>query len=393
MKGIKPEPSDISSARCRPDPKKRDCAAEHGEPSGPGSTVRSGEAMLRESAGAGGGHGRGIQRPGPPRCKTRESSTKRKLVIAKLWPANPILHRPAATWVRLRRRRGAFAEASQHYEQALEIDPDLSEAHSNLGLILVSQHRFEKAREHYERAIALEGAGGNTRWNRGLLDLLQGKFEVGWQGYDSRILNPKVAPRSFAQPIWRGEPLHGARILLHHEQGMGDTLQFMRYAPLVHAAGGVVILDVKPPVVRLAKTTAGRRGDRNRRSASRVRVAVSADEPAARIQHDSGIDSGAGSVSAGAGVDARQKAAAIDLPEGILRVGFFSSGNPDFADDRQPSISASTFSPLFRNERVRFCSLQFGPAAAQLRELNAEIVDLGAARPRLCRHGGAHRTA
>jgi hypothetical protein len=242
-------------------------------------------------------------------------------------------------------------------------------------LILVSQHRFEKAREHYERAIALEGAGGNTRWNRGLLDLLQGKFEAGWQGYDSRILNPKVAPRSFAQPIWRGEPLHGARILLHHEQGMGDTLQFMRYAPLVHAAGGVVILDVKPPVVRLAKQLPD------------VEVIATGDPlPAFEWQcplmslpraFNTTLESIPAQVPyLRAPDDARQKAAAIDLPEGILRVGFVSSGNPDFADDRLRSISASTFSPLFRIEGVRFCSLQFGPAAAQLRELNAEIVDL-----------------
>ncbi len=276
----------------------------------------------------------------------------------------------------LARKRGRSTEAIEHYERALALNPDLSEAHSNLGMALVGERKLEEARRHYDRAVALEPGLGNARWNRSLLDLLEGKFESGWQDYDVRRFRAQTAPRSFAQPIWRGESLKGARILLHAEQGFGDAIQFMRYGPLVSAAGGTVILDVKPGLTRLA------------RQLSEVTELIATGDPLPPFEWQCPLMSlplafktNLATIPAQvpylrAPEDARQRAAKLTWPESGKRVGLVWSGNPEYAEDRQRSIPLAEFSELFALEGLHFYSLQFGPAAAQIAQIKAPIVDL-----------------
>jgi tetratricopeptide (TPR) repeat protein len=276
----------------------------------------------------------------------------------------------------LARKRGNATQAIQHYERALAIHPDLSEAHSNLGMALVAQGQLAEARRHYDRAVELEPGLGNARWNRSLLDLLEGKFAFGWQDYDVRRFRKLTAPRSFPQPIWRGEALNGARILLHAEQGLGDTIQFVRYAPLVQEAGGTVILDVKPPMVRLAKQLPG------------VAEVVGSGDPIPSFEWQcplmslplafkTNLESIPNTVPyLNAPEDARREAKKIVWPEQSKRIGLVWSGNPEFSDDRLRSIPLSAFESLFAMEGLQFFSLQFGAPASQLKELDAPIVDL-----------------
>jgi len=276
----------------------------------------------------------------------------------------------------LARKRGNAAAAIEHYEQALVLNPDLSEAHSNLGMALVSQRRLEEARRHYDRAVALEPGLGNARWNRSLLDLLEGKFESGWQDYDVRRFRKQTAPRGFPQPIWRGEPLDGARILLHAEQGFGDAIQFMRYAPLVQAAGGSVILDVKPSLVRLAKQLSG------------VDELIATGDPLPEFEWQcpllslpsafkTNLKSIPGQVPyLSAPEEARQAADKLAWPNSGRRIGLVWSGNSEYTEDRLRSIHLSAFEALFKLEGFHFFSFQFGSATSQLKEVGAPIVDL-----------------
>ena len=275
-------------------------------------------------------------------------------------------------------KRKQFAEAKRRYERALAIDAGMAEAHSNLGSILVAEHKFEEGRRSYARALELAPGFNDGLWNRCMLDLLEGKFDSGWKGYEVRRAMERIAPRSLPEPLWRGEPLNGARILLHAEQGQGDTLQFMRYAPLVHAAGGTVILDVKPPVLRLAKQLPG------------VSDAIASGNPLPACEWQCplmslplALKTSLESIPARVPYlhvpdEARQKAAGVELPQGKLRVGFVWRGNPEYRDDELRSMALSTFAPLFGVDGVQFCSLQIGPAAAQLRDVDAQIVDLTA---------------
>ena len=93
----------------------------------------------------------------------------------------------------------------------------------------------------------------------GLIHLTQGNFAAGWEEYEDRRRTAQFLRehRVFRQPTWKGEPLNGARILLYAEQGLGDTLHFVRYVPLVAARGGQVILEVPPRLHRLLAATPG----------------------------------------------------------------------------------------------------------------------------------------
>jgi hypothetical protein len=90
-----------------------------------------------------------------------------------------------------------------------------------------------------------------------MLLLLTGDFEPGWREYEWRWKTTRFPPRNFRQPVWCGEPLEGRAILLHTEQGLGDALQFIRYAPLVKRFGGTVFVECEKPLWKLLSRCPG----------------------------------------------------------------------------------------------------------------------------------------
>jgi Flp pilus assembly protein TadD len=147
---------------------------------------------------------------------------------------------------------GKLDEAIAAYQEILEIDPESPDAEFNTGNVRRLQGRLGEAREHYLKALQFDPGNFDARWNLGLLDLLEGNYPAGWLNYEARHQRTTPNLRRFTQPQWKGEPLNGERILLHAEQGLGDTIQFLRYVPMVNAAGGRVVLDVPAEVRRLA---------------------------------------------------------------------------------------------------------------------------------------------
>jgi tetratricopeptide (TPR) repeat protein len=151
---------------------------------------------------------------------------------------------------------GQPGEAIIHYERALALQPDRAETHYNLGIALGHQGRYAEALAHYGGALALKPDYAEAHLNRSLALLLTGELEEGWQEYEWRFTVARY-DRNFGRPLWSGEPLVGRSILIHAEQGFGDTLQFVRYVPAVAERGGRVVLEVPEPLVRLADTIAG----------------------------------------------------------------------------------------------------------------------------------------
>jgi tetratricopeptide (TPR) repeat protein len=127
-------------------------------------------------------------------------------------------------------------DALNSYDRAIQVKPDFAEAYCNRGIVLKDLTRFEEALESYDKAIALKPGDAEFTWNKSLLLLLASDFRNGWAPYESRkLLRVPLGNRSFAKPIWLGaDNIAGKTILVHWEQGLGDTIQFCRYLRLVH---------------------------------------------------------------------------------------------------------------------------------------------------------------
>jgi tetratricopeptide (TPR) repeat protein len=144
------------------------------------------------------------------------------------------------------------------YQRIIALRPDLPEAHYSLGLALEGSGRFYEAADAHRRAEGLPANLGQARVHRAQLLLLTGDFANGWRAHEDRwlVAHPKDV-RKFPQPRWDGNRLPAARILLHAEQGLGDTIQFIRYAPLVKERVGHVIVQCPSVLRRLLQGTCG----------------------------------------------------------------------------------------------------------------------------------------
>jgi len=274
-------------------------------------------------------------------------------------------------------------EAEIAYGQAVRIDPALVQAHNNRGAVLRDLRRLDEALAAFDTAVRLRPDYADAQFNQAMCRMLLGDWCRGWAQYEWRwrIRQADRAQRAFARPLWLGrEPLGGRTILLHAEQGLGDTLQFCRYAPQVAALGAQVILEVQPGLERLLGRLEG---------VSRVERQGAA--PPAFDVHTPlmslPLALAAAGVAAppGPGEDVRaylsadpsliaqwgrRLAGAQDLRVGLVWAGAARPDQPiASAVDQRRSLPLAAFAPLAAIPGVRLYSLQKGAAAAQLGEV------------------------
>jgi tetratricopeptide (TPR) repeat protein len=167
-----------------------------------------------------------------------------------LSPQHPVAHfNRGVVLIKL----GHYAEAVNANERAIAAAPDHVTAWLNRGMALAQLGRFEEAIASYGEVLARHRDNADAHFNRALALLTLGDYRRGFEDYEWRWRRTGMpAQKNRGRRLWLGEfPLHGKTILLHAEQGLGDTIQFARYAPVVAAQGTKVVLEVQPQLKSL----------------------------------------------------------------------------------------------------------------------------------------------
>ncbi|MBP2303076.1 tetratricopeptide repeat protein [Azospirillum picis] len=254
------------------------------------------------------------------------------------------------------------------------------ESDVNRGMAHQRLNQLPQALACYERALAAFPDNASAHWNRALALLLSGRLQEGWEEYEWRWRLADSPPRGFAQPLWSGQPLADRTLLLHAEQGLGDTLQFVRYLPLVAARVKALVLECQPPLRRLLAD-----------SFPGVTV-VAAGEALPDFDVQAPLLSlprlFATTLDAIPGAPPYLLAAngrTVPPPRpGTLAVALVWGGDPSHRNDQQRSLDAAALAELLGLPGVTFYSVQKGARAGQLAEAVAgaqlptgHIVDLG----------------
>ena len=275
--------------------------------------------------------------------------------------------------------QGKLDEAVTYCRRALELKPDYAEAHNNLGLALNNQGKLDEASTRYRRALELQPDLAEAHLNQSLLRLLTADFQRGWVEYQWRWETKNSPRRDFFQPLWDGQPLEGRTILLHAEQGLGDTIQFVRYAPLVKRRAGAVLVECPRPLLALLTRCQG---------IDRL-VVRGEDLPPFDLQapllslpglfHSSleTIPADVPYLFADAGRIAQWRGESG--PAASFKIGITWRGSPQHRNDRARSIPLSCFEPLSSLPGVHLVSLQKGPGAEELQEVRNRfpLLELG----------------
>jgi Flp pilus assembly protein TadD len=264
-------------------------------------------------------------------------------------------------------------EAEPVLRLAVRLGPDSADAHFNLAAALHDLRRLGEADASYREALRLAPDFAEAHTNRAYALLLAGRLREGWSEYEWRWRTRHLGggARGFSAPQWTGEPLEGRTLLLHAEQGLGDTLQFCRYAGLIEHGRGRIVLEVQKPLKRLVRGLPGEieviaRGeppppfDLHLPLLSLPGVFATALETIpAKIPYLAADPDAAG----------RWRERLSGLPGrrvGLVWAGEARTGFPELAAvDARRSVALAALAPLAEVADIGFVSLQKGPAAAQ----------------------------
>jgi tetratricopeptide (TPR) repeat protein len=264
------------------------------------------------------------------------------------------------------------------YQKAISLRPDYAEAYSNLGVTLTLMGRYADAVAYYERAIAARPDFAKGHFHLAIGSLMHGDFARGWAEYEWRWRMPDFPSprRPFTQPTWSGGevPAGASTILLHGEQGIGDTIQFSRFVPLVGQRGWRVILEVQPGLTRLFEMS-GRLGadvlcervnpdkahlppfDRHVPLASLPLVT-------GRIEPSRSDFPTAPYLRVSDELNAQWRERLESAAGGAFKIGLVWAGSPTHRSDARRSAKLVNLKGLWR-DGAKFFSLQKGPAAVQ----------------------------
>lgn len=267
----------------------------------------------------------------------------------------------------LRSTQGDLYAAGAAYNLAIRVSPKYAPLYTNVANIYMSLGRSKEAILNYERGLILEPKNPGIRYNLALAYLRAGNYRLGWKAYEGRwgFRELSTKPRDFKCPMWRGEDLHGKRILIHAEQGMGDTFQFARYVPLVAQLGGTVFFEVQHRLQRLMVTVPGVKLVLTR---GLTLPETDLHCPLMSLPYIFKTDVGTVPLNIPYVSAWRWEVEQMHKlwPQSGFRIGINWAGNPRYKKDKERSFSLGAFAPLMDVDGVVWLSLQRGPMARQL---------------------------
>jgi tetratricopeptide (TPR) repeat protein len=273
-------------------------------------------------------------------------------------------------------------EAIAAYDAALRLTGADAQLLTNRAHVFRRLDRLEDAVADLRKAIALHPDFAEAHFELGMAQLALGDFENGWQAYERRWATVAFAGRrrSFKSPLWTGEQsLRGKTVLLHAEQGFGDTIQFARYAPMVAALGATVILEVQPELISLLSGTAG-----VARIIARGQKFPRFDLHCPLMSLPRAFKTGLATIPADLpyieASDAQVQAWAQRLPARRPLVGVAWAGHRSHGNDLNRSLPLACLAPIFHATTAQFIALQreLRPGDAEILREHPDVLNWGA---------------
>lgn len=278
---------------------------------------------------------------------------------------------------------GRFDEAIAIKRRVIELAGANAETLHSLGIALRDAGRLEEADEAFAAALALKPDDPEIRFNYSLTQLHLGNDAEGWRHYEARWQLERQKKRSFSQPWWHGGPFAGKTLLLFAEQGFGDTIQFIRFAPQAKTLGGRVVLECQPELMRLMASAEGV-DELVVRDTAEAEAMLQAADLVCPLASLPGIFGASLSQPPGPvpylapppGIEAKF-APLLARARGRLKVGIVWSGSITFVGNANRSAGIAPYLPLAGIPGLQLFGLQKGPRLDELKALGTDslIVD------------------
>jgi Flp pilus assembly protein TadD len=269
--------------------------------------------------------------------------------------------------------QGKLEDALVCLRRAIALKPDYAEAHNTLGSTLHARKQLDEAVACYRRAVEIKPDYVSAHWNEAVALLLMGDLRNGWNKFEWRP-SREEANKNYRRPAWQGENVRGKVVLLHAEQGLGDTIQFLRFVPAIAARSARVFVEVPATLRALTASVT-----------SEVQV-FATDDPIPEYEVHCSLLSlprflGTTLETIPGGVPylwvdpsvierwRRQLAA-----RKRLNVGLVWAGNPKHNNDKRRSIAFDRLRPLLEIDDIRWFGLQVGERVADLSQLPSGLV-------------------
>lgn len=277
---------------------------------------------------------------------------------------------------------GNFKEAIENCKKAIRLKQDYAEAYNTLAAALQSEQRFEEAIESYSKTVKYAPEYAEAYYSRGMLYLAQGNFAKGWHDYQWRLKTQKTKlTLRYDKPWWQGENFQGKTLLVQAEQGFGDSMQFVRYLPMVKERGGTVIFAEKPELVGLLKNLEGIDDlvDIKKVAQGNVDYDLYVTLLSLPMFFATNMDNIPAAIPYLFAENSKLAYWQDKIKTDAFKVGITWAGNPTHGNDRNRSCTLKSFTRLADIKNVKLFSLQKGTAVEQINDWSAdvELINIG----------------